>query len=57
MAAGNKEEKRIGTIACAKQIYQHEGYKAFFAGAWVNALRGIGAALILALYSEFQKHS
>jgi len=55
MSAGKKNEKRLGTIECAKFIYRNEGFNAFFNGAVVNAIRGVGAALILALYNEVQK--
>ncbi|KAE9551139.1 hypothetical protein FO519_005648 [Halicephalobus sp. NKZ332] len=55
MMFAGKKEKRLGTLECAKQIYRNEGFKAFFNGAVVNAIRGVGAALILALYHEVQK--
>ncbi|PAV90717.1 hypothetical protein WR25_05498 [Diploscapter pachys] len=55
MNAGKKQMPFKGTIGCAKYILVHEGWKAFFNGALVNALRGWGAALVLALYNETEK--
>lgn len=37
-------------------IYVNEGWRAFFHGAMVNAMRGTGAALVLALYNEMAKY-
>lgn len=56
MGAGKKEFIHKGTIDCAKYIYVNEGWKSFFRGAMVNAMRGTGAALVLALYNEFAKY-
>lgn len=57
MDAGKAKEVHAyhGTWDCAKKIYKNEGMKSFFAGAFVNAIRGIGAALILAMYNETNK--
>lgn len=41
-----------GTIDCFRQIIAKEGTLALFKGAGANALRTIGAALVLVLYSE-----
>ncbi|KAJ1352350.1 hypothetical protein KIN20_008673 [Parelaphostrongylus tenuis] len=46
MAAGKKNFMYKGTIDCTKYIYGNEGWKAFFNGAMVNAMRGTGAALV-----------
>ncbi|GMT04487.1 hypothetical protein PENTCL1PPCAC_26661, partial [Pristionchus entomophagus] len=56
MQAGKKELLYKGSIDCAKQIYLHEGYRAFFHGAFVNVVRGTGAALVLAIYNEMAKY-
>ncbi|CAI4230960.1 unnamed protein product [Auanema sp. JU1783] len=56
MTAGKKQNKPFGTIACAKNIWVNEGWKAFYHGAMVNAMRGTGAALVLALYNEMEKY-
>ncbi|KIH50072.1 ADP/ATP translocase 1 domain protein [Ancylostoma duodenale] len=56
MGAGKKKFMHKGTIDCAKYIYVNEGFKAFFHGAMVNAMRGTGAALVLALYNEMAKY-
>ncbi|KAK6760407.1 hypothetical protein RB195_021758 [Necator americanus] len=56
MGAGKKEFIYKGTIDCAKYIYANEGWRAFFHGAMVNAMRGTGAALVLALYNEIAKY-
>uniref|UniRef100_A0A1I7XG80 ADP/ATP translocase n=1 Tax=Heterorhabditis bacteriophora TaxID=37862 RepID=A0A1I7XG80_HETBA len=56
MSAGKKEFLYHGTMDCAKYIYMKEGWRAFFNGAMVNAMRGTGAALVLALYNEMAKY-
>ncbi|KAI6173885.1 ADP/ATP translocase [Aphelenchoides besseyi] len=55
MDAGKKIHAYHGTVDCTKKIYRLEGFKAFYSGAFVNAIRGVGAALILALYNESSK--
>ncbi|VDM60004.1 unnamed protein product [Angiostrongylus costaricensis] len=56
MAAGHKNFMYKGTIDCTKYIYINEGWKAFFNGALVNAMRGTGAALVLAVCNELAKY-
>ncbi|CAL2045320.1 hypothetical protein CAEBREN_22523 [Caenorhabditis brenneri] len=56
MGAGKKTLPFHNTISCFKYIYTKEGPKAFFHGALVNAIRGTGAALVLAIYNELQKY-
>jgi solute carrier family 25 (adenine nucleotide translocator) protein 4/5/6/31 len=41
-----------GTMDCFGKIMKNEGTSALFKGAGANALRTIGAALVLVLYSE-----
>jgi solute carrier family 25 (adenine nucleotide translocator) protein 4/5/6/31 len=41
-----------GTMDCFKKIMANEGTAALFKGAGANALRTVGAALVLVLYSE-----
>lgn len=41
-----------GTMDCFKKIMRDEGTAALFKGAGANALRTVGAALVLVLYSE-----
>ena len=41
-----------GTMDCFKKIIKNEGTAALFKGAGANALRTVGAALVLVLYSE-----
>jgi solute carrier family 25 (adenine nucleotide translocator) protein 4/5/6/31 len=41
-----------GTADCFKKIMANEGTSALFKGAGANALRTVGAALVLVLYSE-----
>jgi len=41
-----------GTADCFKKIVANEGAAALFKGAGANALRTVGAALVLVLYSE-----
>jgi solute carrier family 25 (adenine nucleotide translocator) protein 4/5/6/31 len=44
------------TIDCWRKIYRLEGSTAFFKGAFINSIRGIGSAIVLAVYSEISKH-
>mmetsp|Transcript_18815 Transcript_18815/g.33954 ORF Transcript_18815/g.33954 Transcript_18815/m.33954 type:complete len:317 (+) Transcript_18815:567-1517(+) len=41
-----------GTVDCFQKIIKNEGVSAMFKGAGANALRTVGAALVLVLYSE-----
>ena len=41
-----------GTLDCFKKIIADEGMAALFKGAGANALRTVGAAMVLVLYSE-----
>ncbi|MFH4975387.1 hypothetical protein AB6A40_002096 [Gnathostoma spinigerum] len=56
MQAGRDNILYDGVWNCTKKIYHEEGVKAFFSGMMVNAIRGIGAALVLAIYNEFSKY-
>lgn len=53
-AAAEREFK--GTVDCARKLMVREGVTAFFKGAFSNMVRGVGSAMVLALYKEFQKH-
>merc|ERR1711872_1129190 len=57
MQSGRAKEDILykGTVDCWKKIYQNEGGKAFFKGAFSNVLRGTGGALVLVLYDELKK--
>ena len=57
MQSGVPAEERFysGTIDCTKKIMQKEGGAAFFKGAGSNVLRGLGGAIVLAVYDEFKK--
>lgn len=44
-----------GTVDCFGKILKEEGAGAFFKGAGANALRTVGAALVLVLYSEITR--
>ncbi len=48
------EDQRIykGTVDCLSKIVKQEGPSSLFKGAGTNALRTVGAALVLVLYSE-----
>jgi len=41
-----------GTVDCFKKIIKEEGAASMFKGAGANALRTVGAAMVLVLYSE-----
>lgn len=48
--------KYSGTGDCFAKIMKEEGFTAFFKGAGANALRTIGAAMVLVFYSEIQRY-
>ncbi|KEP60732.1 UNVERIFIED_CONTAM: adenine nucleotide translocator, putative [Hammondia hammondi] len=52
---GEQEIQYTGTADCWKKVYQQEGFKGFFKGAWANVLRGAGGALVLVFYDELKK--
>uniref|UniRef100_F1L9X4 ADP/ATP translocase n=1 Tax=Ascaris suum TaxID=6253 RepID=F1L9X4_ASCSU len=56
MQAGRNDVLYRGVWHCTTKIYHEEGVRAFFSGMLVNAVRGTGAALILAIYNEFSKY-
>lgn len=43
-----------GTVDCFIKIYKEKGVTAFFKGAGANALRTVGAALVLVLYDQLK---
>ncbi|XP_074132698.1 ADP/ATP translocase 4 [Sminthopsis crassicaudata] len=55
MQSGEIERQYQGTIDCFMKIYQDEGPKAFFRGAFSNVLRGTGGALVLVLYDKIKE--
>lgn len=56
MQSGRDVHEYTGAVHCIKKIYRTEGTHAFFHGFFVNAIRGFGAALVLALYNDIAKH-
>ena len=55
MQSGRKGELLYkNTMHCWAKIYQTEGGKAFFKGAFSNVLRGTGGAFVLVLYDEIK---
>jgi len=55
MQSGRKDILYKNTIDCFRKIYKSEGgLKPFFKGALSNVFRGIGGALVLTIYDEFQ---
>jgi len=55
MNSGRKDKMYTGTMDCFVKIYRNEGgMKPFFKGALSNVFRGVGGALVLVLYDEFQ---
>jgi solute carrier family 25 (adenine nucleotide translocator) protein 4/5/6/31 len=44
-----------GTMDCFTKIMKEEGVSAMFKGAGANALRTVGAALVLVFYSEITR--
>jgi len=56
MQSGRKDVLYTSTFDCVRKISAKEGPRAFFKGAWTNALRGSGGAIVLVLYDQFQKY-
>ncbi|KAL7069657.1 hypothetical protein ACQ4LE_010720 [Meloidogyne hapla] len=56
MQSGRDEPEYKGARDCFRKIYQKEGSRAFFNGFFVNAIRGFGAALVLAIYNDLNKY-
>jgi solute carrier family 25 (mitochondrial adenine nucleotide translocator), member 4/5/6/31 len=55
MQSGRAEILYTGTLDCFAKIYKKEGgLKPFFKGALSNVFRGVGGALVLVFYDEFQ---
>jgi solute carrier family 25 (adenine nucleotide translocator) protein 4/5/6/31 len=54
MQSGRADKLYKNTIDCWGKIYNTEGGKAFFKGAFSNVLRGTGGALVLVLYDEIK---
>lgn len=52
--SGEAERQYKGTLDCFAKIYQQEGVRAFFRGAFSNVLRGTGGALVLVLYDKIR---
>jgi solute carrier family 25 (adenine nucleotide translocator) protein 4/5/6/31 len=54
MQSEKPKEERVynGTKDCFTKIVKDEGVSALFKGAGANALRTVGAAMVLVLYSE-----
>lgn len=56
MQSGRADVVYSGTMDCFSKIYANEGgLKPFWKGALSNVFRGVGGALVLVLYEEFQK--
>nr|XP_033814707.1 ADP/ATP translocase 4-like [Geotrypetes seraphini] len=55
MQSGEAKRQYSGTIDCFVKIFQQEGLKAFFHGAFSNVLRGTGGALVLVFYDKIQE--
>jgi solute carrier family 25 (adenine nucleotide translocator) protein 4/5/6/31 len=58
MMSGRKNAAEIQYTSTAdawKKIFEKEGMKGFFKGAWSNVLRGAGGAFVLVLYDEVKK--
>jgi solute carrier family 25 (adenine nucleotide translocator) protein 4/5/6/31 len=56
MQSGRKDILYKNTLDCALKIIKNEGLGAMFKGALSNVFRGIGGALVLALYDEIKKY-
>jgi len=54
MMTSGEAAKYKGSWDCTMQVYQKEGFNAFFKGAGANILRGMAGAGVLAGFDEFQ---
>jgi solute carrier family 25 (adenine nucleotide translocator) protein 4/5/6/31 len=55
MQAGRKDVMYKSSIDCWSKMARDEGVTSFFKGCFSNIFRGIGGAVVLVLYDEFQK--
>lgn len=57
MQSGRKANEIVykSALHCWVTISRQEGARAFFNGAFTNALRGVGGAFSLVLYDEIKK--
>lgn len=56
MQSGRKDVMYTSTLDCFAKIHANEGgMKPFFKGALSNVFRGVGGAMVLVVYEEFQK--
>ena len=58
MMSGRKNQADIqytSTMDAWSKIFQKEGLRGFFKGAWSNVIRGAGGAFVLVLYDEIKK--
>lgn len=56
MQSGRADVMYSSTFDCMGKIYANEGgLRPFFKGALSNVFRGVGGALVLVMYDEFQK--
>lgn len=54
MQAGLEKQMYASILDCWKRLYETEGIRSFYRGAFTNMCRGAGAALILVLYDEIK---
>lgn len=56
MQSGRADVMYTSTLDCFAKIHKNEGgFTPFFKGALSNVFRGVGGAMVLVLYDEFQK--
>lgn len=55
MQSGKDVQLYASTVDCWSKVYQKEGTKGFFKGAWSNVVRGAGGAFVLVIYDEIKK--
>lgn len=56
MQSGRSEKLYNNSLDCVRKLVKSEGPLVFFKGGFTNMVRGVGSAMVLALYSEFKKH-
>lgn len=56
MQAGRLEPIYKNSLDCLLKIIRREGFLGLYKGSLSNIYRGIGGALVMAVYEEIQKH-
>ena len=56
MQVGRQDVLYKNSFHCLRKIMRKEGMRGLFKGSLSNIYRGVGGALVMAVYEEIQKH-